>query len=59
MDFFLQQVIAGLASGAIYASMALAVVMIYQSIDHFNFAQGDMAMFRTYIAWSLIESGLP
>ncbi|MEZ5593217.1 MAG: branched-chain amino acid ABC transporter permease [Gammaproteobacteria bacterium] len=59
MDFFLQQVIAGLASGAIYASMALAVVMIYQSIDHFNFAQGEMAMFSTYIAWSLIEAGLP
>jgi branched-chain amino acid transport system permease protein len=59
MELLLQQVLAGLATGAIYASMALAVVMIYQAIDHLNFAQGEMAMFSTYIAWSLIESGLP
>jgi len=59
MDFLLQQTLSGLASGAIYASMALAVVMIYQAIDHFNFAQGEMAMFSTYIAWSLIENGTP
>jgi branched-chain amino acid transport system permease protein len=58
IDFFLQQTLSGLATGAIYASMALAVVMIYQAIDHFNFAQGEMAMFSTYIAWSLIDQGL-
>ena len=59
MELFLHQVLAGLATGGIYACMALAVVMIYQAIDHLNFAQGEMAMFSTYIAWSLIESGLP
>src|SRR5438874_2119304 len=42
MELLLQQVLAGLATGAIYASMALAVVMIYQAIDHLNFAQGEM-----------------
>jgi len=56
---FAEQVLAGLANGAIYASVALAVVMIYMAIDHFNFAQGEMAMFSTYIAWALIHAGLP
>ena len=59
MELFLQQVMAGLATGAIYASMALAVVMIYQAIDHLNFAQGEMAMFSTFIAWQLIQWGQP
>jgi len=59
MDLFLQQTLDGLATGAIYASLALAVVMIYQAIDHFNFAQGEMAMFSTFIAWQLIVWGTP
>ena len=59
MDLFLQQTLDGLATGAIYASLALAVVMIYQAIDHFNFAQGEMAMFSTFVAWQLIQWGLP
>ncbi len=59
MDLFLQQTLSGLATGAIYASLALAVVMIYQAIDHFNFAQGEMAMFSTFIAWQMIEMGMP
>ena len=59
MELLLHQVMAGLATGAIYACMALAVVMIYQAIDHLNFAQGEMAMFSTFIAWQLIAWGLP
>ena len=59
MELLLQQVLAGLANGAIYALMALAVVMIYQAIDHLNFAQGEMAMFSTFIAWQLIAWGWP
>jgi branched-chain amino acid transport system permease protein len=59
MELFLHQVLAGLATGAIYACLALAVVMIYQAIDHFNFAQGEMAMFSTFIAWQLIQWGFP
>ena len=59
MELFLQQVMAGLATGGIYACMALAVVMIYQAIDHLNFAQGEMAMFSTFIAWQLIQWGQP
>src|SRR4029078_986503 len=48
-----------LATGAIYASLALALVMIYQATDVVNFAQGNMAMFSTYLAWSLLQAGLP
>jgi branched-chain amino acid transport system permease protein len=59
MELFLHQVLAGLATGAIYACMALAIVMIYQAIDSLNFAQGEMAMFSTFIAWQLIHWGMP
>src|SRR5439155_18470834 len=59
MELLLQQVMAGLATGGIYALMALAVVMIYQAIDHLNFAQGEMAMFSTFIAWQLMQWGQP
>src|SRR6266446_5851696 len=59
MELLLQQVMAGLATGGIYACMALAVVMIYQAIDHLNFAQGEMAMFSTFIAWQVMQWGQP
>jgi branched-chain amino acid transport system permease protein len=59
MDALLHQVFAGLASGGIYASLALSLVMIHNATNHINFAQGEMAMFSTYIAWSLINIGVP
>jgi branched-chain amino acid transport system permease protein len=59
VEIFLHQVLAGLATGGIYACMALAIVMIYQAIDHLNFAQGEMAMFSTFIAWQLMQWGAP
>ncbi len=59
MESFLHQVIAGLATGGIYASVALALVMIYQATHLVNFAQGEIAMFATYIAWTLIQAGIP
>lgn len=59
MELLTNQILAGIATGAIYACMALAVVMIYQAIDHLNFAQGEMAMFSTFIAWQLIQWGVP
>jgi branched-chain amino acid transport system permease protein len=59
MEIFLQQVISGLATGGIYASLALALVMIYQATDVVNFAQGEMAMFSTYLAWTMLNAGLP
>jgi branched-chain amino acid transport system permease protein len=51
-DFF-QQVVSGLASGGIYGSLALALVLIHRATGIINFAQGEMAMFTTYILWSL------
>ena len=51
---FSQQVVSGIASGAIYASLALALVLIYRAMDVANFAQGEMAMFATFIAYTLI-----
>ena len=59
MDAFIHQVMAGLTTGGIYASLALALVMIYQATHLVNFAQGEMAMFSTYIAWSLVNAGVP
>jgi branched-chain amino acid transport system permease protein len=58
MDALLHQVLAGLATGGIYASLALALVMIYQATHLVNFAQGEMAMFCTYIGWALINAGI-
>jgi branched-chain amino acid transport system permease protein len=52
-------VFAGLSTGGIYALMALAIVMIYQAIDHLNFAQGEMAMFSTFVSWQMLQWGVP
>ena len=59
MDGLAHQVIAGIATGGIYASVALALVMIYQATHHVNFAQGEMATLSTFIAWSMVQAGMP
>ena len=56
MSEFFQQVVAGLGTGAIYAALALALVLIHHATGVINFAQGEMAMFTTYIAWTLMEN---
>jgi branched-chain amino acid transport system permease protein len=53
-----QQVVSGLASGGIFASLALAFVVVYRAMGVLNFAQGEIAMFTTFIAWSLLETGM-
>ncbi len=53
------QIISGLASGSIYAAVALALVMIYQATHHINFAQGEMATLSTYLCLTLIHAGVP
>jgi branched-chain amino acid transport system permease protein len=55
----LQQVVIGLASGSIYGLLALALVLIHRATGVINFAQGEMAMFSAYIAWQLVQWGLP
>jgi branched-chain amino acid transport system permease protein len=59
MQEFVQQVVDGLAVGSIYGALALALVLIYRTTGIVNFAQGEMAMFSTFIAWGLVEGGVP
>jgi branched-chain amino acid transport system permease protein len=58
-DLFWEQVIVGLSTGGIYALVALAIVLIYRSTEVINFAQGEMAMFTTLVAWSLWQADVP
>ena len=55
MKEFLEQVIAGIAAGGIYASLALALVLIYRAMGLINFAQGEFAMFTAFICWALLQ----
>lgn len=57
MNLLISQIVAGMVSGAIYACVALAIVMTYQSIRHINLAQGELAMFSTFVAWQFIAWG--
>jgi branched-chain amino acid transport system permease protein len=58
MDLFLSQLMNGIGAGVIYASLALALVLIYRTTGILNFAQGEMALFSTYVTWWLTEQGL-
>ena len=58
MQEFLQQVVSGIAQGAIFASLALALVLIYNAMGLVNFAQGEMAMLATFVAFTLINRGV-
>ena len=59
LNEFIHQVFSGLATGGVYASLAVALVMIYQATHHINFAQGEMAMTSTYLCLALITAGVP
>ncbi len=59
MNQFAALLASGITTGAVYASLALALVMTYRSTGVFNFAQGEMAMFSTYVAWYLTQIGTP
>ena len=52
-----QQVVAGLSSGGTYATLAVALVLIYRATGVVNFAQGEMAMISTFVAWTLTQHG--
>lgn len=58
MDRLLQQTLDGLASGALYGALALAIVLVFRSSRLVNFAQGEMAMVATYVAWQFQAWGL-
>ncbi len=53
MDLFLEQVLNGIGNGVVYASVALALVLIFRTTGLLNFAQGEMALFSTYVSWKL------
>jgi branched-chain amino acid transport system permease protein len=55
---FFQQVVSGLAIGGIFASLALALVLIYNAMGLVNFAQGEMAMLATFVAYALVNRGI-
>ncbi|WP_067718046.1 branched-chain amino acid ABC transporter permease [Nocardia yamanashiensis] len=59
MTEFLQQLIEGVSSGAIYGGLALALVLIYRFTGIVNFAQGELAMFAAFLAWQFIAAGFP
>ena len=54
LQSLIQQIVSGIGSGMVFASLALALVLIYRAMDIANFAQGEMAMFGTFIAYALI-----
>lgn len=54
MENLVQQVVLGIMTGSIYGVVALALVMIFQSTKMFNFGQGEMATFTTFLAWALM-----
>src|SRR5690242_822413 len=57
-DVFAQLTVQGLALGAVYGSLALALVLVYRATHVVNFAQGELAMATTYVAYQLIKWGL-
>jgi branched-chain amino acid transport system permease protein len=57
-EVFAQLTVQGLAVGAVYGSLALALVLVYRATRVVNFAQGELAMATTYVAWQLIQWGL-
>lgn len=56
MQLFLSQLLNGIGNGVVYASVALALVLIFRTTGLLNFAQGEMALFATYITWKLSHS---
>jgi branched-chain amino acid transport system permease protein len=59
MQLFIEQVLNGIGNGVVYGSVALALVLIFRTTGVLNFAQGEMALFSTYISWKLTTWGLP
>jgi branched-chain amino acid transport system permease protein len=55
-----QLIVSGLALGSIYALLALSLVLINKATDVVNFAQGEMAMFGTFLCFALLtKAGMP
>ena len=59
MSDFFQYLMIGLGNGAIYAMLALGLVVIYRATGLLNFAQGELAMFATFVVWTVNQHGVP
>jgi branched-chain amino acid transport system permease protein len=53
---FIDLTLNGISTGAIYAAVALALVLIWRATRIVNFAQGSMLMFTTFIASAVISA---
>ena len=58
MALFLTQLMNGIGNGAVYASLALALVLIFRTTGILNFARGEMALYSTYLVWFFADKGL-
>lgn len=59
VDVLLERLIAGSTDGAIYALIALSLVVVFRGTGTINFAQGEIALFTTFVAWSVVTRGMP
>ncbi|MDQ1535150.1 MAG: branched-chain amino acid transport system permease protein, partial [Actinomycetota bacterium] len=59
MSLFLTQFMNGVGNGAVYASLALALVLIFRTTGILNFAQGEMALYSTYLVWFFTARNFP
>src|ERR1700690_699707 len=59
MSLFLTQFMIGIGNGAVYASLALALVLIFRTTGILNFAQGEMALYSTYLVWFFTARNFP
>src|SRR3954452_10968693 len=57
MTRFVDLTLNGIANGAIYAAVALSLVLIWRATRILNFAQAGMLMVTTFVAWSAIDHG--
>lgn len=59
MTELVQTVVDGLGLGSIYGALALALVLIHRSTGIINFSQGEIGMIAAFVAWGLLQTGLP
>ncbi len=60
VEILTSQVVSGLATGCVYALIALGFVLIFKATDVVNFAQGEFVMVSGFISYTLlIRFGLP
>ena len=59
MTLFFQYLVSGLATGSIYALVALGLALIYRSTRILNFAHGDITTAGTFMAFTLLSLKFP